>query len=109
MPRARTTSGEDVLKTTLPNTLPAVFQQVQVSAVSHRKNVVVLKKLQDSCADITEDIPGRGTKLTGEKAFNDCFIDALNRVLSIKKGVGNADRVIKFVASFVVFSTEKGP
>jgi condensin complex subunit 3 len=32
----------------------------------------------------------------------------VNRVLPIKKGVAVADRVVKFVASYVAYSTEQG-
>ena len=157
------------LTTTLPTAIPPIFDQVQQTTANHRKNVVALKKIQDSCVQVTEQVvkgeyrrrydsslaqrprkdkdrqtlvsvelsrpapgivglrlhcfadsrgykelmfaaPGgrAGTKLVGEKAFNSLFIDMINRVLPIKKGVSVADRVVKFVASYVTYVTEQG-
>jgi condensin complex subunit 3 len=47
-------------------------------------------------------------KAIGEKAFNACFIDMVNRILVVKKGVAVADRVVKFVANYVIYTTEQG-
>lgn len=47
-------------------------------------------------------------KLTGEKAFNNIFFDMVNRVLTVKKGVAVADRVVKFVANYVSYCTGTG-
>ncbi|WVR08557.1 hypothetical protein IAU60_005612 [Kwoniella sp. DSM 27419] len=91
---------------TLPTLLPPIFEQAQHTTANHRKNVVALRKVHESCATITEDTP-KGTKLTGEKAFNTVFVEMVNRVLPIKKGVSVADRVIKFVASYVAYCNEQ--
>lgn len=40
----------------------------------------------------------------GEKAFNNGFLDCLNRVLLIKRGVVQADRALKFVATYAVYA-----
>ena len=40
--------------------------------------------------------------------FAEIFMDMLNRVLVIKKGVAAGDRIVKFVASYVKFLGEKG-
>ena len=50
----------------------------------------------------------KGVKLIGEKAFNTSFIDMVNRVLPIRKGVAVADRVVKFVEQYVTYTTEQG-
>jgi condensin complex subunit 3 len=46
--------------------------------------------------------------LIGEKAFNTELIGMVNRILSIKKGEVVADRVVKFVAGYVAYTTEQG-
>jgi condensin complex subunit 3 len=106
-PRALSAS---YLTDTLPSLLPPIFEQVQHTTANHRKNLVALRKLHESCATIVEPSTkkGGGIKVVGEKAFNGLFIDMVNRVLPIKKGVAVADRVVKFVASYVAYSTEQG-
>ncbi|OCF43623.1 condensin complex subunit 3 [Kwoniella heveanensis CBS 569] len=110
-PRALTPS---FLTDSLPTLLPPIFEQVQHTTANHRKNLVHLRKIQDQCATITESAPAskgikliKGTRLVGEKAFNTLFVDMVNRVLPVKKGVSVADRVVKFVASYVAYATEQ--
>ncbi len=107
MVAARAKPGAAYLTDTLPTLLPPIFEQVQHTTANHRKNVVALRKIHDACAAVTESTP-KGTKLVGEKAFNTLLIDMVNRVLPIKKGVAVADRVVKFVAAYVSYTTEQG-
>lgn len=88
--------------------VPPVFMQSQQTVANHRKNAVNLHKIQTQAAAINEEVPGRGIKLTGEKAFNDVFMDMVNRVLPLKKGIVQADKVVKFVGTFVKYTTDKG-
>jgi hypothetical protein len=90
--------------------MPAIFQQTQTSLANHRKNVVALAKLFSGCAGIYEEVKGRGggIRLTGEKAFQTTFAKMVNNVLPIKKGVSNADKVVKFIGAFVKYITDKG-
>ncbi|PWN36390.1 uncharacterized protein FA14DRAFT_146761 [Meira miltonrushii] len=97
------TSDVNTLLANLPNSVPAIFQQAQLSLANHRKNVVALHRLHAAVATIREETD-RGTRLVGEKAFNDAFLACLNRVLDIKRGVSNADRCIKFVAAYSTFT-----
>lgn len=82
------------------------FQQAQHSVANHRKNIVSLLRLHRASAIVTEETP-RGTRLVGEKTFNDSFLGCLNRVLGIKKGVPNADRCLKFVAAYSSYAQEQ--
>jgi hypothetical protein len=47
-------------------------------------------------------------RFVGERAFEDCFIDMVNRVLVVKKGISVADRVVKFVAGYIEFLNAQG-
>jgi len=86
-----------------------IFTQVQLTLANHRKNVVSLHKIHNQAAEVTEVLPrNKGIQLTGESAFNKVFVDMLNRVLPVKKGVAQADKVIKFVAHFVKYTAERG-
>jgi hypothetical protein len=91
----------------LPFLLGPIFDQVQNTVANHRKNLVSLRNIQEQCSGITAVGP-RGLRAIGEKAFNALFIDMVNRILPIKKGVAVADRAVKFVASYVAYTTEQG-
>ena len=95
------------LTDTLPTLIPPIFEQVQHTTANHRKNLVALRKIHETCANVTEQTP-KGTKLSGEKQFNAVFTDMVNRVLGAKKGVAVADRVVKYVAAYVAYCTEQG-
>lgn len=98
----------EYLTDTLPSLLPPIFDQAQQTTANHRKNIVYLRKIHEQCASIVEEISDDRIKLTGEKAFNSLFFDMVNRVLTVKKGVAVADRVVKFVANYVSYCTETG-
>ncbi|KAF9508646.1 hypothetical protein BS47DRAFT_1320578 [Hydnum rufescens UP504] len=91
----------------LTEAIAPIFMQCQHSLAPHKKNVIQLAKIHMSCADVWEEVPPRGIRLTGEKAFNDRFFDMVNRVFPIKKGVSNADRIIKFVGAFIMHIAQK--
>ena len=86
-----------------------IFDQAQISLANHKKNCVALYKLHTKAAAVTQPRKdGNGPKLVGEKAFQDVFIDMVNRVLVVKKGPANADRIVKYIGSYVKFMNEKG-
>lgn len=93
----------------LSENVPKIFEQVQVSTANHQKNFVALNKLHHQAAAITESIQnGQSIQLTGEKVFEDMFIDMVLRVLPLKKGANVVDRIVKFVAGYVKFVNDKG-
>lgn len=101
----RTISSVDNLQ----QNIPKIFDQVQSTSANHQKNFVALHKLHTDAAVFTEDVQnGKSIKLTGERMFEDVFIDLLNRVLAVKKGESVADRVIKFIGGYLKFMNEKG-
>lgn len=83
-----------------------IFEEAQSSLANHKKNCVALYKVHTKAATITTN--GAKKKFAGEKAFQEVFMDMLGRVLDVKKGPANADRVIKYAGSFVTFLVEKG-
>ncbi len=80
----------------------ARLDEVQTSLANHRKNCVALYKLHAQAAKIVE-----GKKLTGEVAFEDEFLSMVARVLVVKKGQ-TAERVVRFVGTYVKHVTTKG-
>lgn len=98
----------DVLEN-LHEAISTIFDQAQLSLANHRKNCVALHKLHHQAGAVTKLAKnGSAVKLVGEKAFGDAFIDLVNRVLVVKKGPATADRIVRFVGSYVKFINEKG-
>ncbi|KAH9836048.1 nuclear condensing complex subunit [Rhodofomes roseus] len=89
--------------------VPPIFDQSQLSTANHRKNCTTLHKLHLQAASVRQSVQnGNVTKLSGEKVFYDVFVDMTSRVLPIKKGCQVADRVVKFIGSYVQFILQKG-
>lgn len=94
---------------TLLQSLPKTFEQSQISTANHQKNRVALHKLHKEAAEQVQSVQnGKGIKLVGERAFEDTFIAMVNHALQVKKGIPNADRVVKFIGGYVRFINEKG-
>ena len=107
MPSAvNSASGGSTTIAALPASIPPHFQEAQHTLHNHRKNIVSLHRIHLKAANVTEKTP-KGTRLIGEKAFNEVFFGCLDRVLHIKKGVQNADRICKFVAAYAVYAQEQ--
>ncbi|KAG6332139.1 hypothetical protein ID866_6950 [Astraeus odoratus] len=95
------------LETTLTS-IPRIFDQVQNTTANHQKNVVSLHKIHLDAAGFTESVhDGNSIKLTGERLFEDAFIDMLCCILVIKKGVTQAERIVKFVGAYTKYMNEK--
>lgn len=92
----------------LPGSIAKIFDQAQNTSANHQKNYVALYKLQVDAASHTELVQnGKSLKLTGERAFEDLFIDMLSRVLPVKKGASVADRIVRFIGGYTRFMNEK--
>ncbi|KAF0468908.1 Condensin complex subunit 3 [Gigaspora margarita] len=93
---------------TLSTIIPQIFQDCQKSTSNHRTNAITLRKVQMKCSSYrSSNNESSNNQLDNEQAFNTEFIRNLNKILPVKKGQTNSERVIKFVASFVAFSCEK--
>ncbi|KIS72037.1 condensin subunit YCG1 [Mycosarcoma maydis] len=87
--------------------IPPHFQQAQHSLANHRKNIVSLHRIHLKVSSIVEPASDGRVRPIGEKVFNEIFVGCLDRVLPVKKGVPNADRVCKFVAGYVTYAQEQ--
>lgn len=105
--KAKPTAALDI--NTLPELFAPIFHQAQFSSANHRKNVVALHKIHVQAAEVTKPVEdGPGIQLIGEGAFNKTFVSMLNHILPMKKGVTQADKLVKFVAAFLRYTSEKG-
>ncbi|BGP37334.1 chromosome condensation complex Condensin, subunit G [Rhodotorula kratochvilovae] len=97
----------DTLAPVLEQQLPAIFGGAQNTTAAHRKLINSLHALFFRCSRVTTlSADGRFTRLSGEKAFGEKFREMCTFPLGVKKGVDQADRVIKFIAGFVGFAVE---
>ena len=92
----------------LSSLVPTIFDQAQSSAATHKKNCVALHKLQTASAKVQERGRNSELKLVGERAFGEVVLDLVNRVLVVKKSTPAADRIVKFIGSYVRYAYEKG-
>lgn len=93
----------------LPTLISKAFDQAQNSTANHLKNFAILHSLHTDAATLTEELNGgESLKLVGERAFEDAYLDCVTRVLGVKKGVGQADRIVRFVGGFTKYINEKG-
>ncbi|CCA67302.1 related to condensin complex subunit 3 [Serendipita indica DSM 11827] len=84
----------------------SIFQQVQANVASHKKNMVQLHKLHVQCSQHTQPT-AQGLRLVGEKVFNSAFREMICHVLPLKRGTTVADRVVRFVGTYVKYLGEK--
>ncbi|KAI5288293.1 hypothetical protein KEM54_005321 [Ascosphaera aggregata] len=103
-----------------------IFGDAQRSTTGHRKLVVRLRKIQEICSGLksTSNAKQGGNKddknpnesfgedsaLSGvqaEREFNAELSRCLLRVLPVKRTEAAGDRVVKFLAAFLIHSTEK--
>lgn len=92
----------------ISGSIPKIFDQAQNTTANHQKNVVALHKIHCDAATFTEPVHnGKSIKLTGERLFEDAFIGMLCRVLVVKKGIPQADRIVKFTGAYTKYMNEK--
>ena len=90
-------------------TLSDLFTAAQHSVSQHRKLINNTHALFLKCAKVTttsED--GESIRLSGEKLFGESWRSMAVHALGIKKGVDQADKVVKFMAGFIGFAVEYG-
>ncbi|KAI1963865.1 chromosome condensation complex Condensin, subunit G [Ophidiomyces ophidiicola] len=108
--------------TSSPNLRPSIveiFADAQRSTTGHRKLVVKLRKIQEGCCGIRSSKEQdkkdarRNSGAFGEKEkpaereFNIEISRCLLRILPIKRTEPAADRVVKFLGTFLTAATEK--
>ncbi|KAF7725065.1 hypothetical protein EC973_000472 [Apophysomyces ossiformis] len=102
------TSRKTAAIASLSTTLPQIFNDAQKPNANQRKHAISLRKIQEQCClnePIIEGTP-HNIDIDGEKAFVTEVIRNLNRILQIRKREPHADRIIRFVASFMQYTQQ---
>lgn len=99
--------------TSLRKEINQIFNDAQSTTATQRKLQTMLRKIQERCC-YEQDDSKKKKKVQDEEEqfdqqdFNDAIVRCLLRVLNVKKGVQEGDRVIKFLGLFVKNALEKG-
>ena len=86
-----------------------LFNDAQKATTGHRKLVVGLRKVQEACI-----YKSKGSVQThrlndfNEEDFNFEYMRCVIRVTSVKKAEIVGDRLVKYVAAFLKYASEKG-
>ena len=110
---AKPSKHENTL-TSLTNSILTLFNKSQHALTSHRKLVNNLHSLFLSSTEVREQIESEGgadktIKLIGEKNFTEACYTVLDNLVTTKKGVVEADRVVRFFGAFCAFAAEHDP
>src|SRR6478735_7126927 len=85
----------------------AVFRDAQRTTATHRKLVVNLRKIQESCAyEPTNPDQSRADEFD-EDAFNHEFIRCVSKIMPIKKSESVGEKSIKFTGLFLQHASAK--
>ena len=88
---------------TLRERISSVFGDAQKTTAGHRKLVVTLRKLQESCCYESHQ---RGE--FGEDDFNVEVARCVIRIVAVKKAEGVGDRLVRFLGLFLRHASGKG-
>lgn len=86
------------------DTLSSHFSGAQSNIASHKRRIKVLCQLYADAVGCVVYKEKRGEERVvrvGEKAWDDAFWDCVLAVLALKRGVVEAERVVRFVGAFV--------
>jgi condensin complex subunit 3 len=88
------------------DTLASIFQGAQSSNASHKRRINNLCKLHNEAVTLVQHKEkGKAQHgsivLVGEKAFNRAFWEIVMCTLDVKRGVVEADRIVRFIGGFV--------
>ena len=85
----------------------SIFNDAQRTAAGHRKLVVNLRKVQESCC-YEPTKPGKSQEGFDEDDFNVEIARCVIRLMGVKKSEGVGDRMVRFLGFFLRYANEKG-
>lgn len=93
----------------VPAILGNCLEQSQKTVSNHRKNINIAYKLFQQCSTVVErGSNGKIKKLIGEITFISTLKEnGINRLVVLKRGITEADRVIKFICGFIAHAIEQ--
>lgn len=98
---------EEGPESSLRTQICAICNDAQRTAAGHRKLVVSLRKIQESCC-YEPTKPGKSQEGFDEDDFNVEIARCVIRLMGVKKSEGVGDRMIRFLGFFLRYASEKG-
>lgn len=94
----------------LSTTVPQIFNEAQKPNATQRKHAVALRKIQEQCALNSPARKGLPHDIDpeGESKFNAEVIRNINKILNIRKREPHADRIVRFIATFMQYTQQLG-
>ena len=94
----------------LRSRISTVFNDAQKTTAGHRKLIVSLRKIQETCAyePLNEAKNGREEGYFGEDNFNVEVARCVIRLMGVKKSESVGDRLVRFIGLFLRHASEKG-
>lgn len=89
--------------TTLRTRVCSIFSDAQRTNAGHRKLIIGLRKIQESCCD-----DSTSNQEFSEEDFNVEITRCVIRLMGVRKSEGVGDRIVKFLGLFLRHVTEKG-
>ncbi|KAI8141539.1 nuclear condensing complex subunit [Fennellomyces sp. T-0311] len=101
-------SRKETAIASLSSSVPQIFNDAQKPNANHRKHAIALRKIQEQCALLSPIVAGEPHQvdLDGEDAFNKAVIRNINKILQIRKGEPNADRITRFISTFLQYTQQ---
>ncbi|KAL8711762.1 MAG: hypothetical protein Q9220_003933 [cf. Caloplaca sp. 1 TL-2023] len=85
-----------------------LFSDVQRSTAGHRKLVVSLRKVQETCCYESPRGKRQDQEDFGEDDFNVELARCVLRLMNVKKSESVGDRIVRFLGLFLRFASDKG-
>ncbi|RYP12700.1 hypothetical protein DL765_007200 [Monosporascus sp. GIB2] len=102
---------EEAPDSALRSQICAIFRDAQKTTATHRKLVVTLRKIHETCCyePTRPNKPPSSPSKTDfdEGDFNNEFTRCVLRVMPVKKSEGAGDKVIRFVGLFLRYANDK--
>ncbi len=99
---------EEKPTTTLRTQICSVFGDAQKTTAGHRKLVVGLRKIQESCVYEPTRPAKKSQEEYDEDDFNVEIARCVIRLMGVKKSEGVGDRLVRFLGFFLRHASEKG-
>jgi len=94
--------------TSLRKHISAIFADSQKSTTGHRKSVINLRKIQESCCYEPTSRKTQESEQFDEEDFNYEIVRCTLRILAIKKSEPVGDRIVRFLGLFLRVASDKG-
>ena len=99
---------EETPSTTLRTQICYIFSDAQRTATGHRKLIVSLRKIQESCVYKQSRPSKKSVEEFDEDDFSVEITRCVIRLMGIKKSEGVGDRMVRFLGFFLRHASEKG-